>query len=134
VLNNNLVSKPSISDFQKLEVNFVSLSDMISFVIPCSLNISFMNTWAISISLQVDLIGMKWADLLNLSITTIMASFCLVDVGNPVMKSMEMVSHFHSGMGKGCNNPVGCQCFALTCCHSMHLAKYSAMSFFIPSQ
>jgi hypothetical protein len=51
VLNNNLVSKPAISDFQKLEVNILSLSDMVSFDIPCSLNISFMKTWAISIAL-----------------------------------------------------------------------------------
>jgi hypothetical protein len=34
VLNNNLVSKPTISDFQKLEVNFVSLSDIISLGMP----------------------------------------------------------------------------------------------------
>jgi hypothetical protein len=59
VLNNNLVSKPTISDFQKLEVNFVSLSDIISFGIPGSLNISFRNMLAISISLQVDLMGIK---------------------------------------------------------------------------
>jgi hypothetical protein len=50
MLNKNLVSKPAISDLQKLEVNFVSLSDTISFGIPCSLNTSFMNTWAISIA------------------------------------------------------------------------------------
>jgi hypothetical protein len=60
-----------------------------------------MNMLAISIALQVDLTGIKWADLLNLSTTTMMVSFCLVDVGNPMMKSMEMVSHFHSGIGRG---------------------------------
>jgi hypothetical protein len=59
VLKNNLVSKPTISDFQKLEVNFMSLSDMISFGITCSLNISFVNTWVMSIALQVDLTLMK---------------------------------------------------------------------------
>jgi hypothetical protein len=59
VLNNNLVSKPAISDFQKLEVNLVSLSEIISFGIPCNQNTSFMNTWPISIALQVDLTGMK---------------------------------------------------------------------------
>ena len=101
---------------------------------PCSLNISCMNTWAISIALQVDLTGMKWEDFLNLSTTTMMASFCLVKVGNPVMKSMEMVSHFHYGIGRGCNDPVGCRCSAFTCWHSIHLARYSAMSFFNPSQ
>ena len=28
-------------------------------------------------------------------------------MGNPVMKSIEILSHFPSGMGRGCNNPVG---------------------------
>jgi hypothetical protein len=123
VLNNNLVSRPTIKDFQKLEVNFVSLSDMISLGIPYSLNISFMNMLAISITLQVDLTGIKWADFLNLSTTTMMASFCLVEVGNPVMKSMEMVSHFHYEIGRGCNNLVGRRCSTLTYSHSRHLAK-----------
>jgi hypothetical protein len=59
VLNNNLVSKSTIRDFQKFEVNLVSLSDTISLGIPCNLNISFMNTLEISIALQVELIGMK---------------------------------------------------------------------------
>jgi hypothetical protein len=115
VLNSYLVSRPTIKDFQKLEVKFVSLSDTISLGIPCSLNISFMNMLVISIALQVDLTGIKWADLLNLSTTTMMASFCLVDVGNPVMKSMEMVSHFHFGIGRGCKNSAGSWCSALTC-------------------
>jgi hypothetical protein len=59
-----------------------------------------------------------------------MESFFLADVGNPVMKSMEMVSHFHYRIGRGCNNPVGCRCSALTYWHSTDLAKYSAMSLF----
>jgi hypothetical protein len=33
-----------------------------------------------------------------------MASFFLADLGNLVIKSMEMVCHFHSGIGRGCNN------------------------------
>jgi hypothetical protein len=98
VLNNNLVSKPTIKDFQKLEVNFVSLSDIVSLGMPCSLNISFMKMLAISIALQIDLIKMMRANLLNLSTTIMMASFCLAHFGNPVKKSMEMVSHFHFGM------------------------------------
>jgi hypothetical protein len=59
VLNSNLVSGPTIKDFQKLEVNFMSLSDTISLGIPCSLNISFMNMLATPIALQVDLTGIK---------------------------------------------------------------------------
>jgi hypothetical protein len=97
-------------DFQNSEVNFASLSDIISLGIPCSLNIYFMKILEISISLQVEFTGMKWASLLNLSTTTMMASFCLVVLGSPVIKSMEMVSHFHYGIGRGCNSPVGCWC------------------------
>jgi hypothetical protein len=59
VLNNNLVSKPTIKDFHKLEVNFVSLLDMISLGMSCNQNISFMKILEISISLQVDLMGTK---------------------------------------------------------------------------
>jgi hypothetical protein len=59
VIKKNLVSKPAIKDFQKLEVNFVSLSNTISLGMPCNLNISYMNMLAISISLHVDLTGTK---------------------------------------------------------------------------
>jgi hypothetical protein len=59
VLNSNLVSRPTIKDFQKLEVNFVSLSETISLGIPCSLNISFMNMLVTSIALQVELTRIK---------------------------------------------------------------------------
>jgi hypothetical protein len=59
MLNYNLVSRAAIKDFQKLEVNFVSLSDTISSGIPCSLNNSFMNTLAMSTALQVELTGIK---------------------------------------------------------------------------
>jgi hypothetical protein len=82
-----------------------------------------MKMLAMSMALQVDLTGMKREYLLSFSITTIMASFFLVDFGNPVMKSMEMVSHFHYGIGRGCNNPARCWCYALNCSHSRNLAK-----------
>jgi hypothetical protein len=114
VLNNNLVSKLAIKDFQKLEVNFISLSNMLSLGMWCGLNIYFMKILAISISLQVDLTGMKRASLLNFSTTTMMVSFSLANFGNPMMKYMEMVFHFHSTIGRGCNNHVGCHCSTLT--------------------
>jgi hypothetical protein len=83
---------------------------MISLGMPYSLNIYFSNMLEIYISLQVDFTRIKRESLLKLSTTTIMASFFLVDLGNPVMKSMEMVSHFQSGIGRGCNSHVGCLC------------------------
>jgi hypothetical protein len=59
MLNSNFVSRPTIRDFQKFEVNLVSRSDTISLGMPCSLNIYFMKMLAISMALQVDLTGMK---------------------------------------------------------------------------
>ena len=78
--------------------------------------------------------GIKWTTLLNLSITTMIESCCLKFFGRPIIKSILIVSHFNSGMGIGCNNPVGCWCSALTCWYYMQWAKYSATSFFMLGQ
>jgi hypothetical protein len=59
MLNRNLVSKPTNKDFQNIEVNFISMSDMISLGMQCRLHIYFMKILAISIALQFDLTGMK---------------------------------------------------------------------------
>jgi hypothetical protein len=53
--------------------------------------------------------------LLNLSITTIIESFCFRVFGKPVIKSSDVVSHFHCGTGNGYNRPAGCWCSALIC-------------------
>jgi hypothetical protein len=50
--------------------------------------------------------GIKWPYLDNLSTTTNIASYPL-DFGRPVMKSIEMSSQILSGIGKGCNRPIG---------------------------
>ena len=54
------------------------------------------------------LTSIKCDGFVNLSTTTMMESSCLIVIGNHVIKSMEMTSHFHFGIGKGCNKPVGC--------------------------
>ena len=50
------------------------------------------------------------------------------------MKSMLITSHFHSRMGSGFCNLVGCLYSTFTCWHSMQCAKYSATYFFILGQ
>ena len=59
-------------------------------------------------ALYVDLTNMKCDAFVNLSTTTMMESCCLIVIGNPIIKSMEMTCHFHSGIGKGCNKLAGC--------------------------
>lgn len=47
---------------------------------------------------EVILIGKKCETLVNLSTITMMESWHLEDKGKPTIKSMEMVSYFHSGI------------------------------------
>ena len=99
---------------------------------PCNLKISFMKIFAMVLDLYVDLTGIKCDAFVNLSTKTMMESCCLVVIGNLVIESMEINSHFHSRIGKGCNKLVGCWCSTFTCWLFIHLEMYSAMSFFIP--
>ena len=83
--------------FQKLEVNLTSLSETIALGNPCNLKIYFMKIFAMSSVFYVDLTVIKCVSFVNLSTRTMMESCCLQVIGNPIMKSMEITSHFHSG-------------------------------------
>ena len=56
-------------------------------------------------ALQVDFNGIKLTSLLNLLTMTMIESCYLKFLGRPIIKSMLIISHFHSGMGSGYNNP-----------------------------
>lgn len=99
--------KSTNSSFQNLEVNLLSLLEMIFLGTPCNLVISQMKIFDISLAELVNLTATKCTTLLNLSITPMIVSCCLNVLGNPVTKSMDITSHFHSKMGIGCNNLVG---------------------------
>lgn len=104
--------------FKKLEVNLALWPDMITFGIPCNLKTSFMKILDISLVLCVDFRGIKWDALENLSTTTKIESWCFPVMGNLVVKSTDIISHFHFGMAKGCNNLVGYWCSTLACWYS----------------
>src|SRR3954470_11089952 len=72
---------------------------------------------------------MKCATLVRRSTTTHMESYPHLVLGNPVMKSIPILSHFQSGIGSGCNNPAGFWFSAFTLLHTSHKAICSAMSF-----
>jgi hypothetical protein len=59
-----------------MDVNFTSLSEITILGIPCSLKISFMNISKMFIALKEDFTEIKCADLLSLSITTMIESLC----------------------------------------------------------
>ena len=99
---------PPNKPFQKVDVDLASLSEIIIFGTPCNLTISFRNpyaTWAIP---KVDFTGMKCATFVKVSTTTITESCWYLVLGNPVMKSIQTVSHFHSAICKGFKRQAGC--------------------------
>ena len=108
MLKFSLVPMPPNSPFQKAVVNLASLSETIIFGTPCSLTIYFRNTSSTWVVPKVDFIGMKYDAFVNMSTTTITESCWYLVLGNPVMKSIETVSHFHSAIGRGFKKPAGC--------------------------
>ncbi|GJT39808.1 putative reverse transcriptase domain-containing protein [Tanacetum coccineum] len=77
------------------------------------------------------LIGKKWADFVSQSIVTQMVSKSCEDLGSLVIKSIVILSHFHSGIAGCTNSPDGLWCPALTFAHVKHLLTYVATSAFI---
>ena len=75
---------------------------------PSNLNISFMNTLAISSALCIDLTGIKCVALENISSTTMVESCFFKVVDNSMINSSVTTSHFHYGIDKGYNKPTGC--------------------------
>jgi hypothetical protein len=71
-----LVFNLANNSFHKADANFMSLSDITILGIPCSLKIYFMNISTMLMALKVEFTGIKCADLLSLSITTIIESLC----------------------------------------------------------
>ena len=65
--------------------------------------------------------------------TIIQIALCLWNViGNPITKSMVILSHFYSGIFNGWSNLDGLWCSAFTYWHIIHFATKKATSFFIP--
>ncbi|MFS7952557.1 hypothetical protein Hanom_Chr07g00608301 [Helianthus anomalus] len=66
-------------------------------------------------------IGKKCADFVNRSTITQIVSWPLGVLGNFVIKSMEIYSHFHLGISGCCRSPEGFWYSALTLAHVKHL-------------
>ena len=74
---------------------------------PCNLRISPLYREVNFSKENLILMGIKRANLVNLSIITQIESKPLGVLGSPTMKPMEILSHFHSGISNGCNLPEG---------------------------
>jgi hypothetical protein len=89
------------NSYQKVLINRLSLSLTTVLGRPCSLKISLKNNSATCASLKSVAMEKKCANLVNLS-TTMKIQSLPYALDNPVMKSMEMLSHLCSRMGRGC--------------------------------
>jgi len=107
VLRFTSVPKARCKHGHNLEVNLGSQSDTIDMGTPCSLITSFTYNFANLSTGSVILMGKNRADLVSQSTTTHITSLPFFPFGNPVTKSMAIFSHFHSGIGSGCNSPAG---------------------------
>jgi hypothetical protein len=82
-------------------------------------------------TLYVVAMGIKWADLVKRSTMTHIELYPREVRGKPTMKSMQMFSHFHSGILKGCRFSVGLKWSALILWQVSHSDTYFAISRFI---
>merc|ERR1712080_152171 len=102
--------------------------------IPRNITTHFIYSSANLAAVLFDLTGINLVLLVNRSTITQMLSWPDLVLGNPSMKSIEICSHFHSGISNGCKNPLGFFFSALTSWQFMHLDINFPTSLFIPSQ
>jgi hypothetical protein len=88
----------------------------------------FIYKWTNS-SAELDVfIGMKCADLVSQSTTNRIASLPRGVWGKPTVKSVVICSHFHSGISRGFNKPIGLLCSTFTYWQIAKDVKYLVMS------
>jgi hypothetical protein len=118
---------------QKVLMNMLSMSLTMVLGKPCSMKTSPKNKSATSAALKSVAMEKKYANLVNLFTTTKIQSLPCA-LGNPVMKSIDTLSHLCSGMGSGCNNLVGCVCSSLFTLQVVHSLMWHMTSSFKPFQ
>jgi hypothetical protein len=116
---------------QKVLMNRLSLSLTMVLGKPCSLKTSLKNNYATCAALKSVAMEKKCANLVNLSTTT-KIQYLPCALGNPVLKSIDMLSHLCSGMGRGYNNPAGCVCSSLFTSQVVHSLMWHITSSFNP--
>jgi hypothetical protein len=94
------------NSYQNASRNLLCLSLTMYFNNPWSLNTSLENKYATCAALYYEGMVNTCANLVNRSTTTYMQSPPCI-FSRPVMKSMDTLSHFFSGMGNDCSNPTG---------------------------
>jgi hypothetical protein len=98
---------------------------------PCRLRIRSKYNFA-SVTVECfTFTGRKCANLVSRSIMTQIESNYLDVVGNPVIKSIPISSHFQDRIGNGCNIPADFRRTTFTLRQVSHLTTYLAILIFI---
>jgi hypothetical protein len=100
-------------------MNLLSLSLMMVLGRLCSLNTSLKNNSATCATMKSVAMGKKCARFVNM-FTTMKMKYFPCSLGKSVMKSMDILSHLCSGIGRGCNSHAGCVCSSLFSWHVVH--------------
>jgi len=104
-----------------------------SFGIPCRRTTSLTYNCVSFSIFQVSWIGIKWAYLISLSTITQMTFLLEIDRGNPMMRSIEIESHFYVGISNNLSSSTSCWSSSLILWWVRHLSTYSVISLFILS-
>ena len=106
LLKFNLVRKTFYKACQ-MALKSLSLLNTMSFSMPCNRTICLTYNYANPSTCQVSWTAMNWADLVNISTITQITFFFEAERGNPITKSIKIVSYFNLGISKGLNSPTG---------------------------
>jgi hypothetical protein len=131
VLGVNLVPTNLNNSCQKVLIDRLSMSLTMVLGKLCSLKIFVKNKYTTCAALNSVAMEKKCANLVNLSTTT-KIQYLPCSIGNPLMKSIEMLSHLCSGMCRGCSNPAGCVCSSLFTWQVVHSLMWHITSSFRP--
>jgi len=100
---------------------------------PCRRTISLTYNCASLSTPQVSWMSIKRADFVSLSTRTQIAFFLEAERSNPIIKSINIESHFQVGISKGLSSPTARWYSAFTFWHVKYLSTYSAISLFTSS-
>ena len=127
----NLVPSESCSCSQNLATNWAPQPEIIVRGIPCKHTIRSMYNSAYLLVGNVVCMRRKWSTLVNLSTATHMESWFSEVLGNPMIKSMLISSHFQEDIGSSCKALAALRWLSLTIWQVSHSDTYLAISLFI---
>ena len=131
MLKSSLVPRAFCNSFQNFACNLESRLKTIELGTPWNLTIVLIFNSSSFSRLQLFIMAKKCVDFVSLSTMTQIEFMPHNDGGNPIMKSIEIESHFHARTFNSCSNHASLWCLILFLCQVKHLVTNFATSCFI---